>query len=801
MKKQIISLICAFALVVSLFAGMGIGLATRVNASGSESWTSYNAAEGFNMDTAKTAAEISERFSYNSAADSYTVHSAGWQDYKVSYLYTGKTYGNFVLEFDAKLVEPVGQDAWLWLEFGVADPAASFNTNAATGAVLTRIENNRGATPAINRTWGGGYTEAWGSQYDAYDFSAVHHIVLTVNEGKFSLKIDEHLFVNEWAITGYQGGYIGIGTGNNDTVLSGLQITDLDTPEPAETGSMDILLVPEGFSFDKAKQTAADNTCFTYNADTKTYNRELGPDGWQDYNVAYLYTKETYQDFKLEFDVKLCPPVGQHAWLWLEFGVADPAASFNTNAATGAVLTRIENNMETTAIVNRNWGGGYTEGWGAQYDAYNKDNTQHVVLDVKDGKYTLKINDFVLVNEWAITGYQGGYIGIGTGNKPTLISNITVTPYVVDKTGLEALVNANKDKVESDYTEESWTPFATAMTKAEAILAKADATEQEVADAVAALTAAVAGLEGKAVPVDKTGLEALVNANKDKVESYYTAESWATFASALTNAKAILNKEDATAQEVADATAALQTAAAGLVTATTESKLQCWWGREWYNMDSSRVSAGIGECYTYDPETDTFVRDINEGWQDFNVAYLYTKKAYQDFKLEFDVKLCPPENQDAWLWLEFGIEDPSASFNTNKEQGAVLTRIENNRGTTAIVNRNWGGGYTEAWGTQYDAYDLNHTYHVTLKVEDGKYWLSMDNVVLVDGWTLEGYDGGLIGIGTGNKPTTISNITVTNLDAPAQTGDSSSLMLIAAAMVFAVTGMTALLVSGKKYLH
>ncbi len=111
------------------------------------------------------------------------------------------------------------------------------------------------------------------------------------------------------------------------------------------------------------------------------------------------------------------------------------------------------------------------------------------------------------------------------------------------------------------------------MDAAKTVLDKADATVEEVANAKTALEAAVGNLVEKTpdpVVVDKTALQTVYNANKDKVEADYTAETWAPFKTVLDAAKAVLDKADATAEEVANAKTALEAAASALVKKTPE---------------------------------------------------------------------------------------------------------------------------------------------------------------------------------------------------------------------------------------
>ena len=121
---------------------------------------------------------------------------------------------------------------------------------------------------------------------------------------------------------------------------------------------------------------------------------------------------------------------------------------------------------------------------------------------------------------------------------------------------------------ESDYTAESWGPFAEALNKAETILGDDKASPADIAAAFKALSNAKKEL--KLVPkdvVDKKGLQGLYDEVKDLKESDYTAESWGPFAEAREKAKAVLDKDDASQAEVDEAHGALSALREGLIKA------------------------------------------------------------------------------------------------------------------------------------------------------------------------------------------------------------------------------------------
>ncbi len=127
---------------------------------------------------------------------------------------------------------------------------------------------------------------------------------------------------------------------------------------------------------------------------------------------------------------------------------------------------------------------------------------------------------------------------------------------------------------EEDYTEETWEPFAIALANAIVVAAKINATQGEVNNALTTLTAAMGALIEKPEEpvVDKTALSTKI-AEADELESEdYTEETWEPFATALTNAKAIAAKEDATQEEVNNALSSLTAAMGALVEKLVVSK-------------------------------------------------------------------------------------------------------------------------------------------------------------------------------------------------------------------------------------
>ena len=118
----------------------------------------------------------------------------------------------------------------------------------------------------------------------------------------------------------------------------------------------------------------------------------------------------------------------------------------------------------------------------------------------------------------------------------------------VDKSELQKLIVEATGKVESQYTPESWTAFTTALGTANEVNGNKDATQETVDQACVNLRAGIDGLTAKA---DKTQLQALIDEAGNKNKDEYTEESWASFETALNEAKSVFANENAS-QDVVD---------------------------------------------------------------------------------------------------------------------------------------------------------------------------------------------------------------------------------------------------------
>ncbi len=179
------------------------------------------------------------------------------------------------------------------------------------------------------------------------------------------------------------------------------------------------------------------------------------------------------------------------------------------------------------------------------------------------------------VNAWDIVS---GATCTSKTVKSALVSAINDAPSAtveVNTANLEAAIAKAKGLTAADYTAESWAKLQTALTAADAALT-AKESQDAVDTAAGNLTAAIDALVKKPeeVKVNTEKLEAAIakaDALKDK-EADYTAESWKTMQTALTEAKSALAAKES--QDKVDAAETKLTKATNeLVKATVSTEV------------------------------------------------------------------------------------------------------------------------------------------------------------------------------------------------------------------------------------
>lgn len=198
---------------------------------------------------------------------------------------------------------------------------------------------------------------------------------------------------------------------------------------------------------------------------------------------------------------------------------------------------------------------------------YDDDSTGTVTWNTQTaGEFTFKpaLDAKLKVTDKTVTvTYQG----------KSAVIDITVSQPAptVSKTDLDKAIKAieAKNPDSSKYTADSWKTFADAMAHAKAVIADDSATQQDVDNALKALTDAYAGLTEKTpepAPVSKSELDKKIKAiEAEKLDgSKYTAESWKAFETALAHAKAVIGNANSTQFDIDNALSMLNDARAAL---------------------------------------------------------------------------------------------------------------------------------------------------------------------------------------------------------------------------------------------
>ena len=125
-----------------------------------------------------------------------------------------------------------------------------------------------------------------------------------------------------------------------------------------------------------------------------------------------------------------------------------------------------------------------------------------------------------------------------TSTKEITLTVTTNKASAQDKADLAAAINAVKDIVEADYTEESYAPLKNALAKANTLKDKTDALKTEIEDAVKAISDAKKGLKTK-VAAKKEELNSLLTAVYDDLMANGNKYTVASYNNAVTVYKAV----------------------------------------------------------------------------------------------------------------------------------------------------------------------------------------------------------------------------------------------------------------------
>ena len=125
----------------------------------------------------------------------------------------------------------------------------------------------------------------------------------------------------------------------------------------------------------------------------------------------------------------------------------------------------------------------------------------------------------------------------------------------VDNEQLKSFVDDLSNLEQKDYTKDSWKQFQTVLKEAQDVVSNHDATKDEINDMYQKLLDAYNGL---VTLNDKSGLTDLISKADQLQEKDYTKDSWKQLVEALTQAKEVSAKEDATKEEINEAISNLE---------------------------------------------------------------------------------------------------------------------------------------------------------------------------------------------------------------------------------------------------
>ena len=181
---------------------------------------------------------------------------------------------------------------------------------------------------------------------------------------------------------------------------------------------------------------------------------------------------------------------------------------------------------------------------------------------------------------------------------------------LADLTQLQSLYDAISQLDMSIYTEDSAAALNAAMEEAATVMEKENATKTEAAEAESGLLVALAGLEKIVTEpepeTDKSLAKALYSAYKELKLSGYTEESAAVFTEALEALQSIIEKADASQEEVDSAAAKLLSAATALVvlpTAPEEPEIKVDFSvlnmlyNAYMNMDTAKYTKETADAF------------------------------------------------------------------------------------------------------------------------------------------------------------------------------------------------------------
>ncbi|MCL2843545.1 MAG: BspA family leucine-rich repeat surface protein, partial [Oscillospiraceae bacterium] len=141
------------------------------------------------------------------------------------------------------------------------------------------------------------------------------------------------------------------------------------------------------------------------------------------------------------------------------------------------------------------------------------------------------------------------------------------TPPPVNRTALQTTLTTAEGHIEANYTPTSWVYLYVAKRDARGVLDDAGMEQKDIDNALAALVAAIEGLDpiDTPPPVDITDLQTALAEAEGRIEANYTPASWAELQAAKSDTRDVLQSTASTQAQVDEALAALDLVKSSLV--------------------------------------------------------------------------------------------------------------------------------------------------------------------------------------------------------------------------------------------
>ncbi len=326
-----------------------------------------------------------------------------------------------------------------------------------------------------------------------------------------------------------------------------------------------VTIMGPDFSFINCKQGNKKNIKYGYNDFNITLTNEFLPkdDGT---NVNKLIQDGSQEKYETLFNGK----GGREFELLYS---TNPLPEYVTLPLTMHLNLKENNFVDTVVVKNANKANGYLTSAKAQLVFADGTKSDEVVIDQENEEYVFNFKTNKKVDQIDITFLKAiDNSGAEVKNMLTL-SEIEISGHKQDVANKDALTAQIKDaenvlKDADQYTSETVKALTNALKDAKTLLAKEDATQEEVDAMVTTLKEAIQNLEKadqEKPVVNKDALKEEVAKKPAYSQNKYTKESWNAYQVALKNAQAVLKNENATQEDVDKALKQLQAAYKGLV--------------------------------------------------------------------------------------------------------------------------------------------------------------------------------------------------------------------------------------------